>query len=126
MPKSNKSYYIYLIITLLFVSLSIRLSGLFESDFLVKKPASTTTIQTSTPAPTKTQDKSIEHLAKIYSDMPAKEVAQILQNVDSQKIIPLFAIMDSDKISAIISNMSPQKALEVSNALLEQALSLGQ
>ena len=63
------------------------------------------------------QDARLKHLIKIYTTMPPKKAAMLIDKLEMEVIIALFSSMKGDIVGQILPNVSPEKAAEISERL---------
>jgi flagellar motility protein MotE (MotC chaperone) len=63
------------------------------------------------------QDARLKHLIKIYTTMPPKKAAMLIDKLEMEVIIALFSSMKGDVVGQILPNVSPAKAAEISERL---------
>lgn len=61
--------------------------------------------------------KKLDKLIKIYSEMEAKDAAKILSTLNEELAIKLLRNLKEDNTASILTNLSPEKAAEFSLAL---------
>ena len=63
------------------------------------------------------QDSRIKHLIKIYTTMPPKKAAALIERLDMKVIIALFSKMKGENVGRILPNVSAEKAAKISERL---------
>ncbi|NVM22124.1 MAG: hypothetical protein HWN68_10140 [Desulfobacterales bacterium] len=64
-------------------------------------------------------DKRIKHLIKIYTVMPPKKAAVLIENLDMEVIIALFSKMKGETVGQILPYMSTEKGAKISERLAQ-------
>ena len=67
-------------------------------------------------------DQRIKHLIKIYTTMPPKKAAGLIENLDMDVIISLFSNMKGENVGQILPYVSTEKAAAISERLAKQGL----
>lgn len=62
-------------------------------------------------------DKRIKHLINVYTTMPPKKAAVLIEKLDMEVIIALFSRMKGDSVGQILPYVSAGKAAEISERL---------
>jgi len=65
-------------------------------------------------------DKRIKHLIKIYTTMPPKKAATLIEKLDMEVIIALFSRMKGEKVGQILPYVVPDKAARIVEKLARQ------
>jgi flagellar motility protein MotE (MotC chaperone) len=63
------------------------------------------------------QDSRLKHLIKIYTTMPPKKAAMLIDKLEMEVIIALFSRMKGDSVGQILPHVSPGKAAKISERL---------
>ena len=63
------------------------------------------------------QDSRLKHLIKIYTTMPPKKAALLIDKLEMEVIIALFSRMKGDIVGQILPHVSPEKAATISERL---------
>jgi flagellar motility protein MotE (MotC chaperone) len=67
-------------------------------------------------------DERIKHLIKIYTTMPPKKAAGLIEKLDMNVIISLFSSMKGENVGQILPYVSAEKAAAISERLAKQGL----
>ncbi len=67
-------------------------------------------------------DERIKHLIKIYTTMPPKKAAGLIEKLDMDVIISLFSTMKGENVGQILPYVSAEKAAAISECLAKQGL----
>jgi flagellar motility protein MotE (MotC chaperone) len=67
-------------------------------------------------------DERIKHLIKIYTIMPPKKAASLIEKLDMNVIISLFSSMKGENVGQILPYVSAEKAAAISERLVKQGL----
>jgi flagellar motility protein MotE (MotC chaperone) len=67
-------------------------------------------------------DQRIKHLIKIYTTMPPKKAAGLIEKLDMDVIISLFSKMKGENVGQILPYVSAEKAAAISERLAKQGL----
>lgn len=67
-------------------------------------------------------DQRIKHLIKIYTTMPPKKAASLIEKLDMDVIISLFSNMKGEDVGQILPYVSAEKAAAISERLVKQGL----
>jgi len=67
-------------------------------------------------------DERIKHLIKIYTTMPPKKAAGLIEKLDMNVIISLFSSMKGENVGQILPYVSTEKAAAISERLAKQGL----
>jgi len=67
-------------------------------------------------------DQRIKHLIKIYTTMPPKKAAGLIEKLDMDVIISLFSRMKGENVGQILPYVSAEKAAAISERLAGQGL----
>lgn len=67
-------------------------------------------------------DQRIKHLIKIYTTMPPKKAASLIEKLDMDVIISLFSNMKGENVGQILPYVSAEKAAAISERLVKQGL----
>jgi len=67
-------------------------------------------------------DQRIKHLIKIYTTMPPKKAAGLIEKLDMDVIISLFSSMKGENVGQILPYVSAEKAAAISERLVKQGL----
>lgn len=67
-------------------------------------------------------DQRIKHLIKIYTTMPPKKAAGLIEKLDMEVIISLFSKMKGENVGQILRYVSAGKAAAISERLAGQGL----
>jgi len=67
-------------------------------------------------------DQKIKHLIKIYTTMPPKKAAGLIEKLDMDVIISLFSNMKGENVGQILPYVSADKAAAISERLVRQGL----
>ena len=67
-------------------------------------------------------DGRIKHLIKIYTTMPPKKAAGLIEKLDMDVIISLFSRMKGENVGQILPYVSAEKAAAISERLAKQGL----
>lgn len=67
-------------------------------------------------------DQRIKHLIKIYTTMPPKKAAGLIEKLDMEVIISLFSKMKGENVGQILPYVSAEKAAAISERLAGQGL----
>ncbi|CAN2048262.1 flagellar protein FlbB [Candidatus Magnetomoraceae bacterium gMMP-1] len=62
-------------------------------------------------------DKKFKHLLKIYSSMPAKKSAALIDKLDMDVVVRLLSKMKGENVGQILGYVSPEKAARISERL---------
>jgi flagellar motility protein MotE (MotC chaperone) len=68
------------------------------------------------------RDERIKHLIKIYTAMPPKKAAGLIEKLDMTVIISLFSRMKGENVGQILPYVSAEKAAAISECLVKQGL----
>jgi len=63
------------------------------------------------------QKTKIKHLIKIYTTMPPKKAAVLIEKLEMDVIMALFSKMKGDNVGQILPYVSPEKAAQISEQL---------
>jgi flagellar motility protein MotE (MotC chaperone) len=63
------------------------------------------------------RDERLRHLIKIYTTMPPKKAAMLIDKLEMEVIIALFSSMKGDIVGQILPYVSPEKAANISERL---------
>lgn len=63
------------------------------------------------------QDARTKHLIKIYTTMPPKRAAALIEKLDMKVILELFSGMKGEQVGAILPHVSEEKAAKISELL---------
>lgn len=69
-----------------------------------------------------TQDKKMKHLVDVYSNMKAKQAAQVIQTLDEKISVKILAGMRGRKAGEILTYVRADKAARLSEALTNMQL----
>jgi flagellar motility protein MotE (MotC chaperone) len=64
-----------------------------------------------------TMDKQFKHLLKIYTSMPSKKSAKLIDKLDIEIAIRLLSKMKGEQVGQILSYVPPEKAANISEHL---------
>lgn len=67
-------------------------------------------------------DNRIKHLIKIYTAMPPKKAAALIEKLDMEVIVTLFSKMKGENVGQILPYVSGEKATKISERLAKQRL----
>ncbi len=68
------------------------------------------------------QDNRIKHLIKIYTTMPPKKAAALIERLEMKVIIALFSRMKGENVGGILPHVSADKAAKISERLARLGL----
>jgi len=74
-------------------------------------------IQTSLAKEQSINDKKIKRLAAVYEGMKANKSAPIIAKMELSTVVRMMARMDEKKVGKILSNLSPNLAVRITEAL---------
>lgn len=74
-------------------------------------------VQSKLDERTTLSDKRIKHLINVYTTMPPKKAAVLIEKLDMEVIIALFSRMKGDSVGQILPYVSAEKAAEISERL---------
>jgi flagellar motility protein MotE (MotC chaperone) len=63
------------------------------------------------------QDARIKHLIKVYTTMPPKKAAVLIEKLEMEVIIALFSTMKGENVGQILPYVAPEKAALISERL---------
>jgi flagellar motility protein MotE (MotC chaperone) len=63
------------------------------------------------------KDKKLRHLVDVYSNMKAKQAADVLETLDQDIAVKILAGMRGRQAGEILTNVQPDKAAQLSEAL---------
>ena len=63
------------------------------------------------------REERVKHLIKIYTTMPPKKAAALIDKLEMDVIISLFSRMKGDNVGQILPYVSPEKAANISERL---------
>jgi len=66
------------------------------------------------------KDKKIKRLTAVYEGMKPESAAPVLSQMELATVVRVFLLMDEKKVGKILSFMSPDKAVQISQALTSQ------
>jgi flagellar motility protein MotE (MotC chaperone) len=76
-----------------------------------------TTVQGKLDEKKAIRDDRLKHLIKIYTTMPPKKAAMLIDKLEMEVIIALFSKMKGDSVGQILPHVSPEKAAQISERL---------
>ena len=68
------------------------------------------------------KDKKLRHLVDVYSNMKAKQAAQVLESLDESIAVRILAGMRGRQAGEILTFVNPEKAALLSEALTKMQL----
>lgn len=63
------------------------------------------------------KDEKLRHLVDVYSNMKAKQAAEVLETLDQEIAVKILAGMRGRQAGEILTNVQPEKAAKLSEAL---------
>ena len=71
-------------------------------------------------------DKKIKRLTAVYEGMKAEKAAPVIAGMKLETVVKMFSRMDEKQVGKILSFMSPEKAVQISQALTKQIGTISQ
>ena len=68
------------------------------------------------------QDNRIKHLIKVYTTMPPKKAAALIEKLEMDVVMALFSKMKGENVGQILPYVSPEKAAKISAQLAKRHL----
>lgn len=68
------------------------------------------------------QDEKLRHLVDVYTNMKAKQAAQVLETLDERTAVRILAGMRGRQAGEILQNVNPEKAARLSEMLTRMQL----